>query len=464
MKHLNPDHVAESRSSHGISRRAVLRGIGATIALPWLEAASGKPIVRAAAAAAGGYAPDGFPLRMAFIFTPNGVHYDNWKPTGTGTDFALSPSLAPLEKVRQHVNVLTGLTLDKARANGDGPGDHARASASYLTGRQARKTSGNDLSIGVSVDQFAARQIGDRTRLPSIEIGAQIGRRAGSCDSGYACAYSSNISWHDEDTPVPKIVNPAAVFDRLFSSASAKEAAQRFRRRTSILDYVLDDARRLNNALGSGDRARLDEYQTSVREIERRIQRAQELNDHPAAPDDAPAPAGIPDIVGEHLDLMYDMLALAFRTDATRIATYMTGTAGSNRAFPELGITEGHHYLSHHKGNQEWIEKIQRIDRFHAERFARFVANLAATPEGEGSLLDHCMILHGSGLSDGNRHNHENLPIVMAGNAGGHIQTGRHLAHEVETPLCGLYMTMLRQMGCDVAEFGDAMRPLTTVL
>ncbi|MCB1280558.1 MAG: DUF1552 domain-containing protein [Salinibacterium sp.] len=460
---MSTNRTLQEHMSRGLSRRMVLRGIGATIALPWLEAASGAPVVRAAAAPAGGYSADGFPLRMAFVFTPNGVNYDNWVPKGSETDFALSPALAPLEPVRQHVNILTGLTLDKARANGDGPGDHARASATFLTGRQARKTSGNDINIGISADQFAAQQVGHRTRLPSIEIGCENGRRAGSCDSGYACAYSSNISWHDEDTPVPKVVNPAAVFDRLFGAGNAVDSAKRFRRRTSILDYVLEDARRLESGLGRGDRDRLDEYQTAVREIERRVQRAQELNDQPAAPSDAKAPEGIPQVVSEHIDLMYDMLLLAFQTDTTRIATYMTGTAGSNRAFPELGITDGHHHLSHHKGNQEWEEKIRLIDRFHAERFARFVARMAETREGEGSLLDHCMIMHGSGISDGNRHNHENLPILMAGKAGGEIQTGRLIQHEVETPMCSLYMSMLRRMGCDVAEFGDATNPLKSL-
>ncbi len=457
---MSIDHQSERPSGTGVSRRAVLRGIGATIALPWLEAASGAPIVRAAASAAGGYSPDGFPMRMAFVFTPNGVHYDSWKPEGSGSDFAFSEALKPLESVRQHINVLTGLTADKARANGDGPGDHARASATFLTGKQARKTSGNDIDIGISADQFAALQLGHRTRLPSLELGCENGRRAGSCDSGYACAYSSNISWFDEDTPMPKIVNPATAFDRLFGAGEGTESARRYRRRSSILDYVLDDARRINAQLGSGDKGRLDEYQTAVREIERRVQRAQELNDQPSAPSDAAAPEGIPQVVSEHIDLMYDMMLLAFQTDSTRIASYMTGTAGSNRAFPELGITEGHHHLSHHKGNEDWIAKIKLIDKFHAERFARFVQRLSETPEGEGSLLDHCMILHGSGLSDGNRHNHENLPVVMAGGA---FETGRHIAHETETPMCSLYMSMLRRMGCDVAEFGDAMNPLATL-
>lgn len=446
----------------GISRRAVLRGIGVTMALPWMEAVAGTPIVRAAEALAGGSAAS-LPLRMAFIFTPNGVNYDHWVPTGEGANYELAPSLKPLESVREHINILTGLALDKARANGDGPGDHARSSATFLTGQQARKTAGNDISVGVSVDQFAAQQVGRRTRLPSLEIGCQAGARAGNCDSGYSCAYSSNISWYAEDTPVPKMVNPAAVFERLFGVADKTQSAERFRRRRSILDFVLDDAKRLESSLPSADRGRLDHFQTSVRELERRVQKAQEEADNPRAAVDAPAPSGIPQVVGEHIDLMYDMLLLAFQTDATRISTFMIGNDGSNRAFPEIGITEGHHHLSHHQGNEDWIEKIRAIDRFHNERFARFVQRLAQTPEGDGSLLDNCMILHGCGLSDGNRHNHEDLPILMAGRAGGTMQTGRLIRHDRDTPLCNLYVSMLKRMGCDVHEFGDSTGPLKSI-
>lgn len=438
--------------NHGIARRAVLRGMGVALALPWFESLGAT---RSAAAAAP-------PLRLGFVFTPNGVHYPSWLPVSAPGGFALSETLAPLEPVRHRVNILTGLTLDRARANGDGPGDHARSSASFLTGQQARKTAGNDIRIGVSVDQFAAAQVGARTRLPSLELGCESGRRAGNCDSGYSCAYVTNIAWQDEDTPVPKITDPALAFDRLFGEDGSARDTARLRSRRSILDFVLDDAHGLERRLGTADRRRLDEYQTAVRAVERRI--AASANEPHAGPrSQAERPAGIPPTATEHIDLMYDLLALAFQTDTTRIATLMVGIDGSNRPFPEIGIRDGHHHLSHHQGNAEMIGRIRKIDRFHTERFARFVAALDAMPEGDGTVLDHCLIVHGSGISDGNAHNHEDLPILTAGGAGGTVRTGRLIEHPPETPLCALYLAMLDRMGCDAASFGDADQPLATL-
>ncbi|GAB4386632.1 MAG: DUF1552 domain-containing protein [Phycisphaerales bacterium] len=462
----NPPRVSDLPPTlRGMSRRAALRGLGVTMALPWLEAMAGtsSAIARAATPAQAASAKL-TPLRMAFVFTPNGVNYPNWEPKGAGREFALSPALEPLADVREHINVMTGLTLDKARANGDGPGDHARSSASFLTGCQARKTAGNDIHIGISVDQFAARQIGMRTRLPSLEIGCEGSRKAGNCDSGYSCAYTTNISWSDEDTPVPKLIDPAAVFEALFGNAE-QTASRRalLRRRASILDFVADDARWLEQRLGVSDRRKLDEFQTSVREIERRVQRAVNESDQQPLPD-VESPAGIPRSLTEHLDLMYDMLLLAFRMDVTRIATFMTGNGGSNRSIPEIGIKEGHHALSHHRGDQDMIEKIRRIDRFYVERFARFVGRLAECQEGEGSLLDNCMIMFGSGIGDGNRHNHEDLPIVFAGRGGGTIDTGRLLSYPRNTPICNLYLEMLQRMDCDVASFGDSTGSLPNLV
>jgi len=360
------------------------------------------------------------------------------------------------------VNVISGLTLDKARANGDGPGDHARSSASFLTGHQARKTAGNDIRIGISVDQFAARQIGQATRLPSLEIGCENSPAAGNCDSGYSCAYTSNISWRAEDVPMPKLVDPSAVFERLFGDASRAAArAERLSRRSSILDFVRDDAARLTGTLGTADRRKVDQFLTSVREVELRIERARSEADDAKRPDPAKAPPpGIPRKASEHIDLMYDMLLLAFQTDTTRLCTFMLGVDGSNRTFPEIGIKDGHHHLSHHQNNADMIEKIRSIDRFYVERFARFVRLLSQTPEAEGSLLDHSMILFGGGISDGNKHNHEDLPILLAGRAGNTIETGRHLALPRETPLCNLYVSMLDKLSCRVDSFGDSTGPL----
>ncbi|MFG0244169.1 MAG: DUF1552 domain-containing protein [Phycisphaerales bacterium JB054] len=461
MTHQSPNpsrpHFVTGRTG-GLSRRAALRGLGVTMALPWLEAMGGVSSIAQAAGRVGGSlgAAASAPLRTAFIFTPNGVNYPHWVPKGEGRNFELSPTLSPLQSVRKHINVVTGLTLDKARSNGDGPGDHARSSATFLTGCQARKTSGNDINLGISVDQFAAQQIGHNTRLPSLEIGCENSRPAGNCDSGYSCAYTSNVSWRDENTPVPKSVDPAVVFERLFGDAATEaERRDRMRRRSSVLDFVATDANRLERRLGVADRQKLDEFQTSVREIERRIQHAMQDTEAEPLPE-YDAPVGIPRKLSQHIDLMYDMMLLAFRTDSTRIATFMVGVGGSNRSLAEIGVSEGHHELSHHQHNESMVEKIRRIDRFYIERFAAFLERMQSTPEGDGSLLDNCLILHGSGISDGNIHNHENLPIVLAGGAAGSMDTGRVLRYPKETPMCNLYMSVLDRMGCDVASFGDS--------
>lgn len=455
-----------------LSRRTALKGIGITMALPMLEAMAGAN--QALGAVTGTLntgamrAASTAPTRMAFVFAPNGVNMPHWRPTlptpadpaaaftGITKEFGLSPTLEPIAAIRDKINVYTGLTLDKARANGDGPGDHARSAATFLTGAQARKTAGNDIRIGTSVDQFAAQQIGHRTALPSLELGCEHGKRAGNCDSGYSCAYSANIAWADEDSPMPKIVNPAIAFERLFGNAEdAATRASNLRRRASILDLVLDDSKRLSRNLGVEDNRKLDEYQTSVREIERRVRRAQtEADDNPTP--DQQAPAGIPKSYTEHIDLMYDMMILAFRTDSTRISTFALATEGTNRTFPEIGVKQGHHHLSHHKGDEHMIENIRKIDRFYVERFAAFVDRMANTPDGEGTLLDHTMLLYGCGIADGNRHNHDDLPILTAGAAGGHISNGRLIASPNETPLCNLYVSMLERMGCDIASFGDS--------
>ncbi|XVJ60726.1 MAG: DUF1552 domain-containing protein [Tepidisphaera sp.] len=458
-----------------LSRRTMLRGLGVSMALPWLEGMG--PVSKAVAATVGsageaaglatgvGAGMATPPMRLAFVFMPNGVNYDAWDPKGEGKSFELSPTLKPLEAVRQHLNIHTGLTLKKARANGDGPGDHARSSASFLTGSQARKTAGNDIKNGISIDQLAASKLGSSTRLPSLELGCEHGPSAGNCDSGYSCAYSSNISWRDETTPMAKLIDPAAAFERLFGDATQTAAAQeRLSRRQSILDFVLEDSKAISNRLGTADRRKLDQFQTAVREIELRIERAKAETKPPVLPT-MPAPAGIPDKVGEHMDLMYDMLLLAFQTDTTRISTLMLAVDGSNRAYPEIGIKEGHHHLSHHQNNQEMIEKIRKIDLFMVERFARFVKNLSETREGEGTLLDHSMIMFGGGISDGNKHNHEDLPILVAGRGGGGkdrkpIETGRIVRSPRETPLCNLYLSMLERAGCPQESFADSTGPL----
>lgn len=450
-----------------ISRRTVLRGVGVSMALPWLEAMGGvgstaRALGRGLTGGAAGSlaAPAATPLRMAWVFIPNGVNYAAWTPAAggaAGEGLRLTQTLEPLAGVASHVNVVTGLTLDKARANGDGPGDHARSSAAFLTGHQARKTAGNDIKSGISVDQAAANTVGELTRLPSVELGCENSPSAGNCDSGYSCAYTSNISWRSEDAPMPKIVDPGVAFERLFGDVRGKAAQEeRIARRRSILDAVLESSARLSGSLGASDRRKLDQFQTSVREIERRIERARDEGPRKSEAPEMAVPAGIPRSAREHIDLMYDLLHAAFQMDVTRVGTFMLGVDGSGRTFPEIGITEGHHHLSHHQNNHEMIEKIRKIDRFYMERFARFLGRLAETREGEGTLLDSCMVMYGGGISDGNAHNHENLPVVLAGRAGGAVKTGRLIETPRETPVCNLYVTMLELMGCGAERFGDS--------
>jgi hypothetical protein len=428
-----------------------LKGLGAAIALPWLEA-MGPATARAADPAARG------PLRMAFLYVPNGVHMADWTPKDEGAGFTLPPILAPLGPFRQDLLVLTGLAQDKARAHGDGAGDHARALATFLTGVQARKTNGSDIKIGVSVDQVAARKVGHLTRLPSLELGIERGAEAGNCDSGYSCAYSSNISWRSESMPMAKETNPRLVFERLFTAGgSASVEADRAKRklyRTSILDLVGDDARRLGVRLGANDRRKVDEYLTGVRELEQRIA-ASERHHEVVAPD-YPRPEGIPDDNREHIRLMFDLMALAFQSDVTRVATFMYGNEGSNRSHKFLGAPESHHDLSHHGGDPEKHAKIRKINVYHIEQFAYFLGKLKTAREGDGSVLDNTMLVYGSGISDGNKHNHEDLPILLAGKGGGTLRPGRHIRHAAETPLNNLYLALLDRMGVSTASLGDS--------
>ncbi|MEC7922558.1 MAG: DUF1552 domain-containing protein [Planctomycetota bacterium] len=448
---------------HSISRRTVLRGLGASFALPFLEAMS--PVAAAAEAAPAS------PVRLAFCFVPNGVNLKNWVPQGAGSDYKMPWSLQPLSAVKDDLLVLTGLTHDKGRANGDGAGDHARSASVFLTGAQPVKTHGSGIRVGMSIDQLAARKIGDQTKFASLELGCDGGRNSGNCDSGYSCAYSNNISWTSEITPNSKEVDPRRAFDRLFGNGKHREEAEnkarRLSRRISILDFVLEDARRLNSRLGSHDQGKVDEYFSGVRDLEKRLARVRSAN----SATDIVVPDGLPDAPGrrmgfkQHVNLMTDLMVLAFQADVTRVSSLMFARAGSNRSYREVSVPDGHHGLSHHQGNESNLEKIRRIDRFHVEQFAYFVEKLKSVREGEGTLLDNCMVLYGSGISDGNRHNNENLPLLMAGRGGGSVDTGRHIVYEHETPVCNLFVSMLERAGASVDSFGDstgALRYLST--
>jgi hypothetical protein len=439
-----------------LSRRTLLRGIGLSLALPAFESLMPRLALGATSSApSSGSAP----RRMACIFVPNGVHVPDWVPKSQGFGYQLPYILEPLAGVRDDLLVLSGLTHDKGRANGDGPGDHARSASVFLTGAQPRKTDGSNIRSGISVDQYAAKAIGGATRLPSLELGCEAGRGAGNCDSGYSCAYSSNISWASESTPVGKEVNPRLVFERLFSGSETGETLrsrqERMTLRKSILDYVADDAQRLQNQLGRSDQRKLEEYLSGVRQVERQIEHSEQEAQQPGAVE-MELPAGVPQEYADHLRLMLDMMVIAFQTDSTRVATMMFANAGSNRNYRHIGVPDGHHDLSHHAGDPKKHAKIREINRFHITQLAYFLQRLKAIPEGDGTLLDNCMILYGSGLSDGNRHNNENLPIVLAGRGGGTIDPGRHVPYPTETPLCNLFMSMLERMGASAPFIGDS--------
>jgi hypothetical protein len=432
-----------------ISRRTVLRGLGTTLALPWLEAMG--PLDAWA-----NPAPDArrTPNRMAFLYVPNGIHMTDWTPKEEGADFALPRTMEPLRDLKDKLLVLTGLTADKARPHGDGGGDHARAMAAFLTGAQPRKTDGNDIRAGISVDQVAASRLADQTRLPSLEIGADPSAMAGNCDSGYSCVYSSTISWRSATSPVPKLINPRLVFERLFGQGNDGDRVRRERNRRSVLDFVREDSASLQPRLSTNDRRKLDEYFASVRDIEQRIERAARLPE-PARPN-LQLPTDVPKVYEEHLHILCDLLVLAFQADITRVCTFVFANEGSNRSYPFIGVPEGHHDLSHHQNDPAKLAKIATINRFHVSQLAYLLKKLQSLHEGDGTLLDHAMIVYGSGNSDGNRHNHDDLPILVAGGGAGTLKTGRHVKYARETPLNNLWLSLLDRMGSPVDLLGDS--------
>jgi hypothetical protein len=432
-----------------ISRRTILHGLGAAVALPWLEA-MGPLTSWAAGPATGKPAPN----RMAFLYVPNGKNMADWTPKEEGADFKLPAILEPLGPVKDQLLVLTGLTADKARPNGDGAGDHARALGAFLTGSQPRKTDGTDIRAGVSVDQVAASRIGDRTRLSSLEIGCEHGAMAGNCDSGYSCVYSSTMSWRSATQPLPKEVNPKLVFERLFGAGTDAGRARRDADRRSILDFVREDSKDLTAKLGRTDRRKLDEYFTSIRDIELRIERAAKRP--PVKAPSGAKPAGVPASYADHLKLMCDLLVLAFQADVTRVCTFVLANEGSNRPYRFIGVPEGHHDLSHHGNDPKKKAKIRDINKYHVGQLAYLLTKLKSIKEGDGTLLDHCMIAYGSGNSDGNAHNHDDLPILLAGSGCGTLKTGRHLRFPRETPLNNLWLSMLDRLDVKMPGLGDS--------
>jgi hypothetical protein len=454
----------ERRAS--LSRRRFLKGLGVCVALPAME--SLLP-ARAWAGAAAGEAlaitPTGAPLRTAFVYFPNGAIPAAWWPTGEGTAFELGPTLQPLEPMKSLVQVMAGLDHRNAYGGKDGGGDHARANGVFLTGVRIKK-SATDVHAGTSIDQRIAREIGHLTRFPSLELSCDYVRKAGACDSGYACAYQHNISWKDETTPMAAEFNPRRAFERLFGEGAHGERNASLARRQaedrSILDFVLDDARSMSKRAGSRDRQKLDQYLTSVREIESRIQRAEQFGQVPDP--DVATPAGVPAAYEEHVQLMFDLLLLAFQTDSTRVATLMLAHDGSNRPFSEIDVPEGHHDLSHHKNKPDLVQKVQKIDHWYVSQFARFLQKLEQTKDTDGnSLLHNSQIVYGSGNADGNRHTHNNLPILLAGAGGGTLTPGRYVKANSK-PATNLFVAMAHRVGLTSLErFGDSTAELGDV-
>src|SRR5882762_2695606 len=442
-----------------LTRRHYLRGLGACLALPAFESIGPLSALAAGAGATKLAAtPTGAPLRMAFVYFPNGAIQPNWWPKGEGKDFELAPTMEPLAKLKHQLQILGGLDHVNATPGPAGAGDHARASGTFLTGVRVKKTAGADIHAGISIDQVAANQIGHLTRFPSLELTCDAVRKSGNCDSGYSCAYSYNLSWRSPTQPLSPEPNPRLVFERLFGVGSQGERVENMKRRQaeqhSILDFVLQDANVVQRKLNGRDRQKLDQYLSSVREIEQRIEKAERM---PVMNPDVNAPPGIPPAFDEHIALMCDMMILAFQTDSTRVATMLFAGEGSNRTFSELGFSEGHHNLTHHQSKQDMIDKVKEIDLFYVKQLAKFLEKMEQTKDVDGhSLLHNSMIVYGSGNADGNRHTHANLPILLAGAGGGGFKPGRYLKVESK-PLTNLFLSMADRIGVrGVEKHGDS--------
>jgi hypothetical protein len=429
-----------------LSRRTFLRGVGTAVALPLLDAMVPSMTALGQTPAA----PQRL-RRLGYVYMPMGCDRARWFPPGGDRLDELSPSLAPLAPVKEHVTVISNLELRNAY-----PGTHATSNSSFLSAARARLTESADYHLGTTADQIAARHIGRSTQLPSLELSMDLLALAGQCDNGYACVYQNNLSWSSPTTPLPSEAHPRIVFERLFGDgATTAERRAALRNRASLLDSVMEEFTRLNNQLGAADRARVAQYLDTIREVERRIQRAERsARDNPLP--DLERPAGVPASYADHARLMFDLQVLAFQGDVTRVITFQLARETSNRTYPEIGVPDPHHPLSHHGNDPRKVEKIARINRFHVGLFAEFLAKLRATPEGNGTLLDHSLLLYGSGMGNPNVHDHDNLPILVAGGAAGRMRGGRHLRFTQPTPLANLHLTMLDKVGVRLDSFGDS--------
>lgn len=449
-----------------LTRRHFLRGLGACLALPAFESLRPFGALASTGSAASKLATTatGAPLRTAFIFFPNGAIPSEWWPEEK-EDLALSSTLQPLEQSRKLIQVLGGIDHACANPGADGAGDHARGNGVFLTGVRLKK-SATDIRAGISIDQVLAQKIGHQTRFPSLELSCDHARRSSACDSNYSCAYQYNLAWSSPTTPIAAEANPRLVFERLFGAGKHGERAAIAKRRQadqqSVLDFVLDDARRMQRQLDAHDKDKLDQYLTGVRAIETRIQKAEQFGQIPDPALDAPP--GIPSDHAEHMQLMYDMLVLAFQTDSTRIASFLLAHDGDNRSYSEIGIPEGHHDLSHHQNKAEQIKKVAEIDKWYSKQFARFLLKMQETKDIDGnSLLHNSMIVYGGGNADANRHTHTNLPVILAGGGGGTLTPGRFVQH-VSKPMTNLFLSLSDRLGVTGLEkFGDSTGRLANV-
>ncbi len=453
-----------------LNRRRFLRNLGLGVSLPALESFSSRVLAAAAGPARQvATTATGAPLRTAFLYFPNGAIPSAFWPAETGANFALNRTLAPLANVRQHLQVLGGLTCLSANAGPDGGGDHARANGTFLTGVRIKKTNGADFRAGVSADQVMAQQIGLLTPFRSLELSCDTILNVGTCDTDYACVYQHNLAWSSPTMPLTPEVNPRLLFERMFGAGTPKERAEnlviRQQQKRSVLDFIQNDVRRLVAEVSGRDRDKVDEYLTGVRDIEQRIQAAEQSRAARPQPDvDAPD-AGIPASYTDYVRLMFDMLHLAFQTDNTRVASFMIAGDGNNRDFAEIGVNDGHHNLSHHGGKQDWIDKVEKIDLWYVQQLAYFLDKMEATKDVDGnSLLHNSQIVYGSGNSDGNRHTHTNLPIILAGRAGGTLTPGSYTKFNDE-PVTNLYLSMMDRVGGAqrLERFGDSTGRLANV-
>jgi hypothetical protein len=430
-----------------LPRRAFLRGMGAAVSLPLLD--SMIPATTALAATAAN--PKS---RLCFIYVPHGAVMDKFTPAAEGTGFEFTQILQPLQPYREHLTIISGLANKAAESQGDGGGDHSRSGPSFLSGVHPKRTEGEDIQAGVTIDQIAAQRIGQDTPLPSLELGTEDTGLVGVCDVGYSCAYMNSIAWKTPSTPLPMEINPRIVFERLFGDGSSDEERLANRQADrSILDSVTKETARLGNGLGARDRSRVGEYLDNIREIERRIQKAEQQATTATLPE---TPIGVPESFEEHAKLMYDLQALAYQADITRISTFMLARDLSQRTYPQVGVPEPHHATSHHGNNPATIAKLAKINTYHVTLLASFVERLKATPDGDGNLLDHTMILYGSSMSNPNEHNHFPLPLLLIGGGSGHLKGGRHVKFAERTPMSNMLLAVMDKSGIHMDKLGDS--------